>query len=137
MSARRLNGLALWGFPSEPGGSVAGAQEFCRYASERGVRVLPRIGLTGAEGLFSEGNHAFNLKAWAQAHPELCAVDKAGARRSGTLCPEKMQNRQWYREGLQWLFQNVRVGGVSRGAGTVFRLLFRRLHAGSEGNGRK
>ena len=113
MSARRLNGLALWGFPSEPGGSVAGAQEFCRYASERGVRVLPRIGLTGAEGLFSEGNHAFNLKAWAQAHPELCAVDKAGARRAGTLCPEKMQNRQWYREGLQWLFQNVRVGGVS------------------------
>jgi hypothetical protein len=113
MSARRLNGLELWGFPGEPGGTVAGAQEFCRYAGERGVRVLARIGLTATEGFFSEGNHAFNLKAWAQAHPELSAVDKAGTRRAGTLCPEKMQNQQWYREGLQWLFQNVRVGGLS------------------------
>jgi hypothetical protein len=40
-------------------------------------------------------------------------MDKSGTVRSGTLCPEKTQNRQRYREGLQWLFQNVRVGGVS------------------------
>ena len=113
MSARRLNGLTLWGFPGGSEGGVAGAQELCRYASERGVRVLPRIDLNGSEGLFSEGDHAFNLRAWAKAHPELCALDKAGAVRSGTLCPEKIQNRQRYREGLQWLFQNIRVGGVS------------------------
>jgi hypothetical protein len=113
MSARRLNGLTLWGFPGGPDGGVAGAQGFCRYANERGVRVLPRIGLTGSEGLFSEGDHAFNLRTWAKAHPELCAVDKSGAFRAGMLCPEKIQNRQRYREGLQWLFQNVRVGGVS------------------------
>ena len=113
MSARRLNGLTLWGFPGGPESGVAGAQELCRYANERGVRVLPRIGLTGSEGLFSEGDHAFNLRAWANAHPELCALDKTGAVVNGTLCPEKIQNRQRYREGLQWLFQNVRVGGVS------------------------
>ena len=113
MSARRLNGLTLWGFPGPPEGGVAGAQELCKYALERGVRVLARIGLSASEGLFSEGDHAFNLRVWAKAHPELCAVDKGGAIRGGTLCPEKMQNRQRYREALQWLFQNIRVGGVS------------------------
>jgi hypothetical protein len=113
MSARRLNGLTLWGFPGGPKGGVAAAQELCRYAIERGVRLLPRIGLTGSEGLFSEGGHAFDLDAWAKAHPELRAVDKAGAFRDRMLCPEKMENRQRYREGLQWLFQNLRVGGVS------------------------
>jgi len=113
MSARKLNGLTLWGFPGGPDGGVAAAQELCRYATERGVRILPRIGLTGSEGLFSEGDHAFNLRAWAKAHPELCALDKTGAVRLGTLCPEKIQNRQRYREGLQWLFQNLRIGGVS------------------------
>jgi hypothetical protein len=113
MSARRLNGLTLWGFPGGPEGGVAGARELCKYANERGVRVLARIGLTGSEGLFAEGDHAFNLQGWAKAHPELCAMDKAGAVRNGTLCPEKIQNRQRYHEGLQWLFQNVQVGGVS------------------------
>jgi len=113
MSERRLNGLTLWGFPSGPEGGVAAAQELCRYGLERGVRVLLRIGLTGSEGIFSEGDHAFNLDAWAKAHLELRAVDKAGAFRDGTLCPEKTENRWRYREGLQWLFQNFRVGGVS------------------------
>ncbi|HEU0006836.1 MAG TPA: hypothetical protein VFS12_12675 [Terriglobia bacterium] len=113
MSARRLNGLTLWGFPGAPEGGVAAAQELCKYALERGVRVLLRVGLTGSEGVFSEGDHAFNLDAWAKAHPELRAVDKTGAFRDGTLCPEKIENRQRYREGLHWLFQNFQVGGVS------------------------
>jgi len=113
MSRRRLNGLILGGLPGESERGVARVQELCTYANERGVHVLPRIGLTGSEGLFSEGDHAFNLRAWAKVHPELCALDKAGAVRDGTLCLEKVQNRQRYREGLQWLFQNVRVGGVS------------------------
>jgi hypothetical protein len=113
MSRRRLNGLILGGLPGESERGVARVQELCTYANERGVHVLPRIGLTGSETLFSEGDHTFNLRAWAKVHPELCVVDKTGAFRDGTLCPEKMQNRQRYREGLQWLFQNVRIGGVS------------------------
>src|SRR4030095_1370195 len=74
MSARRLNGLTLWSLPGGPEEGVAGAKELCRYANERGVRVLARIGLTGSAGLFSERDHAFNLRAWAKAHPELCAI---------------------------------------------------------------
>jgi hypothetical protein len=112
MSARRLNGLTLWGFPGGQDGSIDTAQALCSYALQRGVRILPRIGLTASEGLFSE-NHAFNLAAWTKAHPELRAVNKDGSFQDRTLCPEKAQNRQRYREGLQWLFQNLRVGGVS------------------------
>jgi hypothetical protein len=114
MSARRLNGLTLWGFPGGQDGSIDTdtAQALCTYALQRGVRVLPRIGLTASEGPFSE-NQAFNLAAWTKAHPELRAVNKDGSFKDRTLCPEKVQNRQRYREGLQWLFQNLRIGGVS------------------------
>src|SRR5262245_16409445 len=113
MSAHRLNGLIISGFPGSPQSSATAAQELCRYAVQRGVRVLPRIGLSGSEGIFSEGDHALNIGAWAKAHPELRAVDKTGATREGTLCPEKVVNHQRYREALQWLFQNCRVGGIS------------------------
>ena len=113
MSAHRLNGLIISAFPGSPQSSATAVKDFCSYAVQRGVRVLPRIGLSSSEGIFSEGDHALNIAAWAKAHPELRAVDKTGAIREGTLCPEKAENRQRYREGLQWLFQNCRVGGIS------------------------
>ncbi|MCI0621391.1 MAG: hypothetical protein L0387_06940 [Acidobacteria bacterium] len=120
MSERRLNGLTLWGFLRDSHGGVAAAQELCRYAAERGVRILPGIGVTGYGGIFSEGDHAFNFNAWTKAHPELRAVDRAGNFLDGTLCLEKPQNRQWYREGLQWLYQNFRIGGISLELGPSF-----------------
>jgi len=113
MSEHRLNGLTLSGFQGEPHGDSAAVQELSRYAAERGVRILPRLGLNGLGGPLPAGDQPFNFGAWIKGHPELRAVDKTGTFREGTLCPEKIENRQWYRQGLQWLLQDLRLGGVS------------------------
>ncbi len=120
MSENRLNGLILWGFLRDTHGGQAAAQELCRYAQERGVRILPGVGLTGHGGFFHEGNHQFNASSWTKAHPELRAMDERGNYRDGVICPEKPENRTWLREGLQWLYQNFRIGGVSLDAGEFF-----------------
>ena len=113
MSQHRLNGLILWGFLRDTHGGVAAAQELCKYADERGVRILPGIGLSGHGGFFYEGDNKFNLATWIRAHPELRSVDLNGDFRDHTLCPEKPQNRNWYREGLKWLYENFKIGGLN------------------------
>lgn len=113
MSEHRLNGLILWGFLRDGHGGQSAAQELCRYAQERGVRILPGVGLTSHGGFFYESNHQFNLSTWTKAHPELRSVDEKGNYRNDTLCPEKLENRQWLREGLQWLYRSFAIGGVS------------------------
>jgi hypothetical protein len=120
MSEHRLNGLVLWGFLRDSHGGVAAAQELCRYAQERGVRILPGVGLGGYGGFFYDGNHQFNLQSWTKAHPELRAMDEKGNFRDNAICPEKPENRRWFREGLEWLYQNFRIGGVSLEAGEFF-----------------
>jgi len=120
MSEQRLNGLILWGFLRESHGGVAAAQEICKYAEERGVRILPGVGLTGHGGFFYEGDNSFNLDNWVKAHPELRAVDLNGEFRDHTLCPEKAANRTWYRDGLKWMYQNFKIGGLSLEMGDFF-----------------
>jgi hypothetical protein len=120
MSEHRLNGLVLWGFLRDSHGGVAAAQELCRYAQERGVRILPGVGLGGYGGFFYDGNHQFNLRSWTEAHPELRAVDEKGNFRDNAICPEKPENRRWFREGLEWLYQTFQIGGLSLEAGEFF-----------------
>ena len=120
MSEHRLNGLILWGFLRQSHGGIAVAQEICNYAEDRGVRILPGVGLGGYGGFFYEGEHPYNLDSWIKTHPELRAVDQNGDFRDHTLCPEKPENRNWYREGLHWLYQNFKIGGLSLEIGDFF-----------------
>src|SRR2546429_4253500 len=120
MSQHRLNGLILWGFLRDAHGGVAAAQELCKYADERAVRLLPGIGLTGHGGFFYEADNKFNLTTWTKAHPELRSVDLKGDFRDHTLCPEKPENRNWDRQGLQWLYENFKIGGLNLELGDFF-----------------
>jgi hypothetical protein len=120
MSEHRLNGLILWGFLRQSHGGIASAQEICKYAEERGVRILPGVGLGGYGGFFYEGDHPYNLDHWIKAHPELRAVDQNGDFRDHTLCPQKAENQKWYREALHWIYQNFKIGGLSLETGDFF-----------------
>jgi len=120
MSQNRLNGLILWGFLRDSHGGVAASQELCNYAEERGVHILPGVGLGGNGGFYYEGENQFNLGKWAKAHPELRSVDEQGNFRDNTLCPEKAENREWYRQGLKWIYENFKIGGLNLGLGNLF-----------------
>jgi hypothetical protein len=113
MSEHRLNGLLVWGFLRDSQGGVEAASELCSYARERGVRILPRVVVGAHGGFFYGGEHPFSFTARAKQHPELRAVDAKGNFRDHTLCPEKPENRRWFREGLGWLYENFRIGGIS------------------------
>src|SRR5262249_5131351 len=57
MSRHRLNGLVIWGFLRDGHGGIEAAQEIARYGKERGVRILPGVGINAYGGIYWEGNH--------------------------------------------------------------------------------
>ena len=114
MSEHKLNGLILWGFLRERHGGVEAAQALCRYARERGVKIIPGVGIDRHYGgFFHEGNHEFNLETRSRQNPELRSRDKAGALEPRTLCMELPENREWIRRGFRWLYSTFDIGGVN------------------------
>jgi len=109
MAENGLNGLIIWGFISPKHGGEAASREVCRYAVERGVRILPGVGTSAYWGYVVEGDHPYHADTWLRQHPELAAVRKT---RPG-LCPSKKANQEWLDEGARWLFENFPIGGVN------------------------
>jgi len=73
MSRNRIAAIAIYGFLRESHGGIEAAQELCRYATERGVRILPGIAINAYGGIVWEMEHEFNLATWLRKHPELAA----------------------------------------------------------------
>lgn len=114
MSEHKLNGLIIWGFLRDRHGGVRAAQEVCRYANERGVKIIPGAGIDRHYGgFYHEGNHEFNLETRAEKNPRLRSMDKAGNYEPRTLCLEMPENRDWLRRGFRWLFETFPIGGVN------------------------
>ncbi len=121
MSENGLNGLIIWGFLRDAHGGVAAAQEICRYANDRGVRILPGIGTSGYRGYYFEGDHEFNAPTWVKRHPELGSrVLYEGKPVPGCPCPSKPENKKWLADGARWLFGNFAIGGVNLEMGDFF-----------------
>lgn len=115
-SRNRFNGLILWGFLRDAHGGVTASQEICRYARDRGVRVLPGVGTSFYGGFYYQGEHPFSADVWLRRHPEYAARDKAGTR-TDRLCPSEPANQDWLREGTHWLFETFDIGGVNLESG--------------------
>ena len=121
MSENGFNGLIIWGFLRDSHGGIPAAQELCNYAVERGVRVLPGVGTCGYGGYYFEGNHLYNMATWISQHPELEAdITYQGHPVYGCACPSKQANKDWLRDGAEWLFQNFQVGGVNLEQGDLY-----------------
>ncbi len=119
MADHKFNGLILWGFARDSHGGVEASQAVCRYARQRGVRVLPGVGTSGYAGYYFEGQHPFNANAWLAEHPELRAVGKDGKPHTAP-CPSKQANQDWLDRGAEWLFQTFQIGGVDLEMGDFF-----------------
>ena len=92
MAEHGVNGIVIWGFLRDAHGGVAAAQELCRYATERGVRILPGVGTSGYGGYYYEGSNRYNAKTWITEHPELRSVNKDG-KSIRSPCPSKKGNQ--------------------------------------------
>jgi hypothetical protein len=129
----RIAAITIYGLFRESHGGVEAVQELCRYASERGVRILPGVAINAYGGVVWEMDHPYNLASWLRTHPELAAVME---RPTGfqipdldhTLyfphgdyeargCPSRPENQEWMVEGIAWLAETCEIGGVNIEAG--------------------
>ena len=77
-SRNRIAAIVIYGFLRDPHGGIEAAQELCRYATERGVRILPGIAIGSYGGCYWEGEHRYNLATWLKANPEHAATLEKG-----------------------------------------------------------
>jgi len=128
MSLHRIGGVTIYGFLRDNHGGVEAAQDLCRYAAKRGVRILPGVGINAYGGIYWEGEHRYNLTNWLRAHPELRAVfDKPVAfhipdlprlwfpetHYTDAACPSKPENARYHEEAIHWLAETFEVGGIN------------------------
>ena len=129
MSRHRIGGVTIFGFLRDSHGGIEAAQELCRYAVERGVRILPGIAINAYGGIYWEGRHRYNLATWLEMNPELASTMERGVgfklddlafpltfpksdyTRSG--CSSRPENMAWMEEGVAWLMETFAAGGVN------------------------
>jgi len=110
-----IRGVTIWGFLRDAHGGVKAAQHLCAYAADRGVAILPGVGLCSYGGYYFEGDHSFNLGTYLQKHPDRAstAIEQGGGRTvSPVLDPSLEANRRWWRDGLEWMLETFRIGGI-------------------------
>ncbi len=112
MADHKFNGLIIWGFLRDTHGGVEASRELCRYASRRGIRILPGVGTSGYAGYYFEGDHRFNAGTWLAKHPELRSIARDG-KPTDSPCPSNKANQDWLDDGAKWLFDNFEIGGVN------------------------
>ena len=112
MADHKFNGMILWGFLRDSHGGIEASQELCRYAEQRGVRILPGVGTSGYGGYYYEGKHLYSTDTWLATHPELRAIDKNGEFYNA-LCPSNKANQKWLDDGAKWLFNTFHIGGIN------------------------
>lgn len=133
MSRNRIAAVAMYGFLRESHGGIEMAQELCRYATERGVRILPGVAIDAYGGVVWEMDHEYNLATWLRRHPHLAAeMERPAGFQIPDLafplffprgdysvrgCPSKPENQAWMAEGIAWLAETFEVGGINIEAG--------------------
>ena len=132
-SRHRIAAIVIYGFLRDPHGGIDAAKELCRYASERGVRILPGIAIGSYGGVYWEGNHKYNLATWLKSHPQHAATLEKGVgfqiadlafplnfpKSDYTLsaCPSAPETMAWMEEGVAWLTETFEIGGINIEAG--------------------
>ena len=110
-----IYGFIVWGFLRDCHGEVGAAQDLCKYAADKGVAVLPGVGLCSYGGYYFEGEHEFNLGTYFRKHPDrISTANESGGSRPVTpvLDPSLKANQDWWRDGLEWMLETFKVGGV-------------------------
>ncbi len=109
-------GVIIWGFLRDAHGGVGAAVDLCKYASDRGVAILPGVGLCSYGGFYYQGEHPFNLDTYLKAHPDRRSTakeERGGRSVSPVLDPSVEANQKWWREGLEWMLDTFEIGGIN------------------------
>ncbi len=108
-----FNGIVVYGLFRDCHGGVDAAKEICRYARSKGTTIIAGVGINAYGGIYWDGKHEFNLGNWLEKHPELAAVGGNSTPSLRMACPSKPENAKWHLRAIQWLCENVEIGGIN------------------------
>jgi hypothetical protein len=100
-----------------------------RYGKQKGVRILPGVGVFSYGGIFFDprkstlfteqfpATNPYSLPTWLNEHPELQAVDSEGkpyrmGMYSALACPSKKDNLEWFKRSFEWLCSEFEIEGA-------------------------
>jgi len=109
----RFNAIIIWGFLRDAHGGERYAYDVAKYASDRGVAILPGVGTTGYGGIYYEGYHPCNLETHLARNPKLGNMWKDGKRSARESSPYYPENQRWISQSLEWLCRSFPIGGVN------------------------
>jgi hypothetical protein len=128
-SANRIAAVVIYGFLRDSHGGIDAAQALCRYANERGVRIIPGIAIGAYGGVYWEGEHRYNLATWLGRNPQFAASMEKGVgfqladlafplnfpRSEFTMsaCPSAPETMDWMEEAVAWLAETFEIGGIN------------------------
>ncbi len=128
-SVHGINGIVIWGALRAHDNGVEQFRELVKYGKQKGVRILPGVGVFSYGGvffdprkstLFTEQFPATNphfLPTWLNEHPELQAVGPDGkpyhvGMYSAIACPSRKENLEWFKRSFEWLFEEFQIEGA-------------------------
>lgn len=132
-SKNRISAIVIYGFLRDSHGGVEAGQDLCRYANERGVRIIPGIAIGSYGGIYWEGESPWNLATWLKDNPQHAASLERGVgfqiadlafplnfpKSDYTLsaCPSAPETIRWMEDGVAWLCETFDIGGINIEAG--------------------
>ncbi len=128
-SENAISAVVIYGFLRDSHGGIETAQELCRYANARGVRIIPGIAIGAYGGVYWEGDHKYNLSTWLKKNPQFAATMEKGVgfqledlsfplnfpRSDYTVsaCPSAPETMDWMEEAVSWLAETFEIGGIN------------------------
>lgn len=128
-SGNRIAGIVIYGFLRDSHGGIEAAQALCRYANERGVRIIPGIAIGAYGGVYWEGKHKYNLATWLKANPQHAATMEKDigfqiadlafplnfphSDYTASACPSAPETMEWMEEAVAWLAETFEIGGIN------------------------
>ncbi len=128
-SERGINGIVIWGALRAHDNGVEQFRELVKYGKQKGVRILPGVGVFSYGGVFFDprkstlfteqfpSTNPHSLPTWLEEHPELQAIGPDGkpyhmGMYSAIACPSKKENLEWFKRSFEWLFEEFQIEGA-------------------------
>jgi hypothetical protein len=128
-SEQRIAAVVVYGFLRDAHGGVEAARELCRYANERGVRIMPGIAIGAYGGVYWEGAHRYNLATWLRENPQFATdferdigfqiadldfpLSFPRSDYTRAACPSRPETMEWMTEAVAWLAETFEIGGIN------------------------
>ena len=129
-SEHGINGIVIWGALRAHNDGAAQLKELIKYGKQKGVKILPGIGVFAYGGIFYDPreqlsmiggtnftSNPHSLPVWLDKHPELAAVGADGKPLSmgiysAVACPSKKENLKWFKDSFEWLCDEYQIEGT-------------------------